>query len=273
MDIAKELPAPAAALTRAVKLPSTANLTDTTEDFAAKCREYGALGPGKRCFTRERPFTSQGLGLVEYALYDAAENISLTTDNAIDLFFQFDCKFMGYGECTHTRDVSLIRLNIDDSGQEPTPWLGYVVFDPQLTSDFPLAYDCGMVTVQHFPALSRAEINIELRSIDDQVSAIPASMKNDTCNELRRKHPRYRSYHATITSLEQRRKVLNSSSCDLSRDYTGPCTNDLVVKFSSLLHTSYKSSRDYDFVKALTEEGGIVGYVQFFMFFLMLWKD
>ena len=52
-----------------------------------------------------------------------------------------------------------------------------------------------------------------------------------------------------------------------------PCSSDLNVGYSSMIKTTYRSSRRFRFKQALTDEGGIVGFIQFVALFLMLWKE
>lgn len=65
--------------------------------------------------------------------------------------------------------------------------------------------------------------------------------------------------------------------CDVANTTAGgqvtPCSSDINVGYSSMIKTTYKSSRRYRFKQALTDEGGIVGFIQFVALFLMLWKE
>lgn len=65
--------------------------------------------------------------------------------------------------------------------------------------------------------------------------------------------------------------------CDVANITAGgqvtPCSSDINVGYSSMIKTTYKSSRRYRFKQALTDEGGIVGFIQFVALFLMLWKE
>lgn len=154
------------------------------------------------------------------------------------------------------------------------PWLGLAIFDPRFLSSFPQAFNCGLLSVQHFPALISHEVNIELVYINDAVHAVPPHPVK-ACADLQASNMQYATYRTTLTPLQEagNSELLGNRSCDLaSDDYTRPCRGSLFVQFSSLVNETHTSSRRFNFKRALTEEGGIVGYVQFFAFFLTLWR-
>lgn len=150
------------------------------------------------------------------------------------------------------------------------PWLGYAVFDHSLAQDFELAYNCGMFNIQHFPARSRAEINLEYIQINDSAGATPSQ---PGCENL---PTYYASFRTTVTSLGGAGPAADEM-CDVANATAGgeatPCSSDINVGYSSMIKTTYKSSRRYRFKQALTDEGGIVGFIQFVALFLMLWKE
>lgn len=63
-----------------------------------------------------------------------------------------------------------------------------------------------------------------------------------------------------------------NNHCDVASNYTGPCWHEFDILPLSLTNTSHTSRRKYAFKQALIEEGGIVGFVQFFVYFLTIWK-
>lgn len=82
------------------------------------------------------------------------------------------------------------------------PWLGLAIFDPHFLSSIPQAFKCGLLSVQHFPALISHEVNIELVYINDAVHAVPPHPVK-ACADFQASNLQYATYRTTLTPLQE----------------------------------------------------------------------
>lgn len=163
---------------------------------------------------------------------------------------------------------------IDDSNYTDEPHLGFAAFDPQFINDFQQAYECGLIIIQRFPAISKVDLSVELISIHDRAKVAPSNTDNKLCRDFHNRHPSYATYRSVSSPLH-RTNLANGTStedCDRRNGPVEPCWGNLKVWPWSMTNTTHTSSRKYRFKQALIDEGSIVGFVQFFVYFLTIWN-
>ena len=190
------------------------------------------------------------------------------TNNDLGLKYTYNCKSPLSAILSATQKAILkVDACADNSSNNANFRLGYTVFNHELIDDFCLAFSCGAVSIHHFSAGGSVGLSLEQVIIDDNAGAIKWPKTWD-CSGF----TNYTIYRSSLTPLDLDPQ---SKGCDLvdqgSANYTGPCVCSINLAFSTLLSTTQKSHPNYYWKRGLTDEGGIVGFVQFLTSFLSIW--
>lgn len=210
--------------------------------------------PGQRsqtlCPTRHAARVNTISGPLNVSFYSGDEfNSAATISDPLGIFYGF---------------------NWNGSAVGPNPQLQVSVFDTLLLTNFELAFNCGIISSYLFPATQRVRLNVEQVNIEDSVDAIvyanftEHSSSATQCNK-------FRDYAIYPLSAEPYGEIGATSPqiCDTSvtLDSSSSCTNDIAIQFTSVRVTTQISKRPKSWKEWLTDEGGIIGGIQFVTWF------
>jgi hypothetical protein len=148
------------------------------------------------------------------------------------------------------------------------PQLSILVFDTALLiqpSDLELALNCSIIPINLFPARQRTRLSIEQLIVDDAIGAI--EYPHTACDKFRR----YNSYAVSVLPYGSAAGTL-PDQCDVSvtENTSEYCINDVSIVFTTMRTTTLTSGRPKSWKEMLTDEGGIVGGIQFATWFFTI---
>lgn len=124
---------------------------------------------------------------------------------------------------------------------------------------------CGLTSTVNILARQANSLSLSPYAINDPLNHL---QRSKACNRF--PFRQYAGYNLALSPLGNE-PIWNrhTETCDVaSSSYDGtPCWSHISIVYSTLMNTTYTSTRGTTFRKILTEEGGIVGYVTFFTWF------
>ena len=227
-------------------------------------------------FTNYSTFPAKGSsgvpssGDLSYVTFNGSYS-NLTTLDDIDLIIQYYCKLIA-----STMPIAYLT-NVDDKNEilESGPPLDFVAFDPKfLTSKtlFEKAINCGIINGRLFTVTSRTQVHLEQSTIHDVVRDIEYSIECD--DPAFRDFAFYRSSMSTYVDFDVDDScALDGQNPPSDPSVSPPCVSDIDIKFSTMLVTSQTSRYSKSRTEMFTDEGGIIGAITFFTWFMGILKE
>lgn len=149
----------------------------------------------------------------------------------------------------------------NNSVSNQNPYLFAAVFDPSL--HFTTALDCGIIALTEIPALGSNTLTVSRTDVADDLGLLQRPNNSTVCSNIPRT---YSSYDFQLSSTG----VVDPTVCDSSKQDPGICISQLIVRYSTFLTTRMESEHKIDWVDILSEEGGILGGIQWIMWFFTI---
>jgi hypothetical protein len=147
------------------------------------------------------------------------------------------------------------------------PYLFAAIYDSRIPLD--IAIDCGLVGLTEIPALGSNSFTILASRTTDRLGMMEPPPEPAGCMKLytdtfTMSGPPYTSYDFHLSSTG----VHDPSSCDADISANNTCFSQAIIRYGTHSVTTRESAPGIEKIQILTDEGAIVGAVQFFLYFL-----
>ncbi|TKA72738.1 hypothetical protein B0A49_00233 [Cryomyces minteri] len=139
--------------------------------------------------------------------------------------------------------------------------------DPRLEDHFVEALDCGILTLDGYPAQSSVVPNPEKYNIEDDVLAANWTGNGD-CKAEYLSHYSALRYETTQSDWESSSRNVGACTANSAGSVIKPCTLETTMGLSSQAVVTQTSKRGTDWKQMLLGEGSIVGGSTFVAWFL-----
>lgn len=166
-----------------------------------------------------------------------------------------------------------LAYNTSISPYPSTLYQGAIVYDPDITN-LSQALECGLLSMPNLYAFGTNVINMHLTQMQDQADMFSVPSGKESCKGARTAiFPKSETLYNIWTWTTNSRSAANIAYCDVAKNYTGPCISTTVLSYDSQMIQSVKSSPGTSRLNVWLNAGSIIGGVQFFFWFLTIFRN
>lgn len=166
-----------------------------------------------------------------------------------------------------------LAYNTSVSPYASSLYQGVVIYDPDITN-LSQALECGLLSSPSLYAFGTNRVNMHLTQMQDRADMFTVPSRKDSCKGARTAvFPKPETVYSAWSWTTNSRASSNTGYCDIAKNFTGPCMCTTVLSYDSQMMQSIKSNPGTSRLNVWLNAGSIIGGVQFFFWFLTIFKN